>query len=108
MFRLSISVESGPFAAASRYKTRRQRLPATWVNNIHFSSVILYLLLLSPLQGESLQRLAKESEALRKTYGHLFDLAIVNNDIDDTISLLENSFERIRTTPQWVPVSWVY
>ena len=83
-------------------------MPATWVNNIHFSSVILHLLLLSPLQDESLQRLAKESEALRKTYGHLFDLTIINNDIDDTIRLLENSFEQIRTTPQWVPVSWVY
>lgn len=57
---------------------------------------------------ESLQRLAKESEALQKTYGHLFDLTIVNNDIDDTIRLLESSFDGLHTTPQWVPVSWVY
>lgn len=57
---------------------------------------------------ESLQRLAKDSETLRKTYGHMFDLTIVNNDIDDTIRLLEDSFEKLRTTPQWVPVSWVY
>jgi len=38
----------------------------------------------------------------------MFDLTIVNNDIDDTIRLLEDSFEKLRTTPQWVPVSWVY
>lgn len=57
---------------------------------------------------ESLQRLSEESESLRKSYGHLFDLTIVNNDIDDTIRLLESSFERLHTTPQWVPVSWVY
>lgn len=57
---------------------------------------------------ESLQKLAKESDNLRQKYGHLFDLTIVNNDIDDTIRLLENSFEQLRTTPQWVPVSWVY
>lgn len=57
---------------------------------------------------ESLQKLAKESDNLRQKYGHLFDLTIVNNDIDDTIRLLENYFEQLRTTPQWVPVSWVY
>ncbi|RMX60699.1 hypothetical protein pdam_00014529 [Pocillopora damicornis] len=57
---------------------------------------------------ESLQRLAKESDALRQTYGHLFDLTIVNNDIDDTIRLLEDALERLHKTSQWVPVSWVY
>ena len=62
----------------------------------------------SLLQDESLQKLAKESDNLRQKYGHLFDLTIVNNDIDDTIRLLENYFEQLRTTPQWVPVSWVY
>ena len=60
------------------------------------------------LQDESLQRLAKDSDSLRQTYGHLFDLTIVNNDIDDTIRLLEDELERLRRTPQWVPVSWVY
>ncbi|KAK2573489.1 Peripheral plasma membrane protein CASK [Acropora cervicornis] len=57
---------------------------------------------------ESLQRLAEESETLRKNHGHLFDLTIVNNDIDDTIRLLETSFEQLHVSPQWVPVSWVY
>lgn len=57
---------------------------------------------------ESLQRLAKESDALRQTYGHLFDLTIVNNDIDDTIRLLEDALERLHKMSQWVPVSWVY
>ena len=60
------------------------------------------------LQDESLQRLAKDSDSLRQTYGHLFDLTIVNNDSDDTIRLLEDELERLRRTPQWVPVSWVY
>ena len=59
-------------------------------------------------QDESLQRLAEESESLRKSHGHLFDLTIVNNDIDDTIRLLETSFEQLHASPQWVPVSWVY
>ncbi|XP_011497921.1 PREDICTED: peripheral plasma membrane protein CASK isoform X6 [Ceratosolen solmsi marchali] len=56
----------------------------------------------------SLERLVKESEMLRQAYGHFFDLTIVNNDIDETIAQLEDAIERFHTTPQWVPVSWVY
>ncbi|XP_077861907.1 peripheral plasma membrane protein CASK-like [Saccoglossus kowalevskii] len=60
------------------------------------------------LRDGSLERLAKESELLRQAYGHYFDLTIVNNDIEETIKTLENAIDEICTTPQWVPVSWVY
>ncbi|XP_048506288.1 peripheral plasma membrane protein CASK isoform X4 [Athalia rosae] len=56
----------------------------------------------------SLERLAKESDMLRQAYGHFFDLTIVNNDIEETIASLEAAIERVHTTPQWIPVSWVY
>ncbi|XP_078035539.1 peripheral plasma membrane protein CASK isoform X3 [Augochlora pura] len=56
----------------------------------------------------SLERLAKESDSLKQVYGHFFDLTIVNNDIEETIAQLEAAIERVHTTPQWVPVSWVY
>ncbi|XP_051173571.1 peripheral plasma membrane protein CASK isoform X4 [Leptopilina boulardi] len=56
----------------------------------------------------SLERLAKESDMLKQAYGHFFDLTIVNNDIEETIAQLEGAIERVHTTPQWVPVSWVY
>ncbi|XP_061171447.1 peripheral plasma membrane protein CASK-like isoform X3 [Saccostrea echinata] len=56
----------------------------------------------------SLERLATESELLEKAYGHYFDLKIVNNDIDETIRKLEHAIDQVSTTPQWVPVSWVY
>ncbi|KAH0950440.1 hypothetical protein HN011_003340 [Eciton burchellii] len=56
----------------------------------------------------SLERLAKESDMLKQAYGHFFDLTIVNNDLDETIAQLEGAIERVHTTPQWVPVSWVY
>lgn len=45
---------------------------------------------------------------LKQAYGHFFDLTIVNNDLDETIAQLESAIERVHTTPQWVPVSWVY
>lgn len=56
----------------------------------------------------SLERLAKESDMLRHAYGHYFDLTITNNDIDETIAALEAAIEQVQTTPQWIPVSWVY
>ncbi|KAG1690279.1 Peripheral plasma membrane protein CASK [Nymphon striatum] len=56
----------------------------------------------------SLQRLVKESEELRKAYGHFFDLTIINNDIEETIQILEGSIEKLSVSPQWVPVNWVY
>ncbi|XP_026318562.1 peripheral plasma membrane protein CASK isoform X4 [Hyposmocoma kahamanoa] len=56
----------------------------------------------------SLEVLIRESDQLRRTYGHYFDLTIVNNDIDDTLAQLESALARLRSTPQWVPVSWVY
>ena len=55
-----------------------------------------------------MERLAKESDLLEKAYGHFFDLKIVNNDIEDTIRTLQQAIEEVCTTPQWVPVSWVY
>ncbi|XP_063733971.1 peripheral plasma membrane protein CASK-like isoform X11 [Eleginops maclovinus] len=59
-------------------------------------------------EDDSLQRLQKESELLQTTYAHYFDQTIINNEIDDTIRLLEEAVDLVSTTTQWVPVSWVY
>ena len=59
-------------------------------------------------QDGSLECLARESELLEQAYGHYFDLKIVNNDIEETIRALEQAIDDVCTTPQWVPVSWVY
>lgn len=56
----------------------------------------------------SLERLAKESELLEKAYEHYFDLRIVNNDIEETIRVLQHAIDEVSVTPQWVPVNWVY
>ncbi len=47
------------------------------------------------LQDESLQRLQKESEILQKTYAHYFDQTIINNEIDETIRLLEEAIDLV-------------
>ncbi|VDI66033.1 calcium/calmodulin-dependent serine protein kinase [Mytilus galloprovincialis] len=56
----------------------------------------------------SLEKLATESDLLEKAYGHYFDLKIVNNDIEETIRTLEQAIDEVCSSPQWVPVSWVY
>ncbi|CAL8406844.1 unnamed protein product, partial [Arctogadus glacialis] len=63
---------------------------------------------MTEVEDDSLQRLQKESETLQKTYAHYFDQTIINNEIDDTIRLLEEAVDLVCTTSQWVPVSWVY
>ncbi|XP_028291007.1 peripheral plasma membrane protein CASK-like isoform X14 [Gouania willdenowi] len=59
-------------------------------------------------EDESLQRLQKESEILQKTYSHYFDQTLINNEIDETIRLLEEAVEVVSSSTQWIPVSWVY
>lgn len=63
---------------------------------------------LSPLQTEALQQLQKDSEAIRSQYAHYFDLSLVNNGVDETLKQLQEAFDQACTSPQWVPVSWVY
>ena len=60
------------------------------------------------LQDGSIERLARDSELLERAYGHYFDPKIVNNDIEQTITTLQQAIDEVCTTPQWVPVSWVY
>ncbi|XP_012589923.1 PREDICTED: coagulation factor VIII [Condylura cristata] len=59
-------------------------------------------------QTEALQRLQKDSEAIRSQYAHYFDLSLLNNGVDETLEQLQAAFEQACGAPQWVPVSWVY
>lgn len=67
-----------------------------------------FIVALSPLQTEALQQLQKDSEAIRSQYAHYFDLSLVNNGVDETLKRLQEAFEQACSSPQWVPVSWVY
>ncbi|KAM4620691.1 55 kDa erythrocyte membrane protein isoform 3-T3 [Polymixia lowei] len=59
-------------------------------------------------QTEALQVIQKESDAILATYRHFFDEVLVNNDVDESVKGVEEAIERATSTPQWVPVSWVY
>lgn len=59
-------------------------------------------------QTENLLMIQKESDAISTTYRHFFDVVLVNNDVDESVKGVEEALERATSTPQWVPVSWVY
>ncbi|NWT62071.1 EM55 protein, partial [Erythrocercus mccallii] len=59
-------------------------------------------------ESEALQQLRKDSESIRSRYAHYFDLSLVNNGVEESLQLLQEAFEQACSSPQWVPVSWVY
>ncbi|KAM6252312.1 55 kDa erythrocyte membrane protein isoform 2-T2 [Spheniscus humboldti] len=59
-------------------------------------------------QSEALQQLQKDSESIRSRYAHYFDLSLVNNGVEESLQVLQEAFEQACSSPQWVPISWVY
>ncbi|KAI2651015.1 55 kDa erythrocyte membrane protein [Labeo rohita] len=59
-------------------------------------------------QSEAVQNIQKESDGILSAYRHFFDEMLVNNDVDESVKGVEEAIERASSTPQWVPVSWVY
>uniref|UniRef100_A0A8C5PVT9 MAGUK p55 scaffold protein 2 n=1 Tax=Leptobrachium leishanense TaxID=445787 RepID=A0A8C5PVT9_9ANUR len=60
------------------------------------------------LTDGELLRIVDESDRIQQAYGHYFDLSLVNSDLDQSFQELLVALEKLRTEPQWVPVSWVY
>uniref|UniRef100_A0A452QUM2 MAGUK p55 scaffold protein 2 n=1 Tax=Ursus americanus TaxID=9643 RepID=A0A452QUM2_URSAM len=60
------------------------------------------------LTEADLRRTVEESSRIQSGYGHYFDLSLVNTNLERTFRELQAAMEKLRTQPQWVPVSWVY
>nr|KAF6416465.1 membrane palmitoylated protein 2 [Molossus molossus] len=60
------------------------------------------------LTEADLRRTVEESSRIQRGYGHYFDLSLVNSNLERTFCELQTAMEKLRTEPQWVPVSWVY
>ncbi|XP_043913613.1 55 kDa erythrocyte membrane protein [Protopterus annectens] len=59
-------------------------------------------------QIDALQQIKKDSEAIYTSYAHYFDLKIVNNDVTESVKGLQEAIKEASSSPQWIPVSWVY
>lgn len=59
-------------------------------------------------QSEMLQNIQKDSDLIFNTYRHFFDVVVVNNDVAESVKAIEDALESASSSPQWVPVSWIY
>ncbi|OCT84212.1 hypothetical protein XELAEV_18022353mg [Xenopus laevis] len=59
-------------------------------------------------ESEALQKLRADSDVLRSRYAQHFDLTLVNNGVEQTVQDLLEAFDAACSSPQWVPVTWVY
>lgn len=62
----------------------------------------------SLLKDSELKRTVDESARLKQAYGHLFDVSIVNENLDETYQSLKASLLKLNGAQQWVPVGWVF
>ncbi|XP_033827467.1 MAGUK p55 subfamily member 2-like [Periophthalmus magnuspinnatus] len=60
------------------------------------------------LTDEELRRTCDQSAKLQAAFGHYFDLAIVNDNLDETYRTVKAALETVSKNPQWVPVTWVF
>ncbi|KAJ8254577.1 hypothetical protein COCON_G00211890 [Conger conger] len=60
------------------------------------------------LTDSELKRTVDESRRIQRAYGHLFDLTIINDNLEGTFRALKASLEQLGAQQQWVPVSWVF
>uniref|UniRef100_A0A8C4N1Z1 MAGUK p55 scaffold protein 7 n=1 Tax=Eptatretus burgeri TaxID=7764 RepID=A0A8C4N1Z1_EPTBU len=56
---------------------------------------------------EELQEMISAAEHMGAQYGYLFDLVLVNDQIDTTFQELQRALHRLEHEPAWVPLSWV-
>uniref|UniRef100_A0A673L688 Protein PALS1 n=1 Tax=Sinocyclocheilus rhinocerous TaxID=307959 RepID=A0A673L688_9TELE len=56
---------------------------------------------------EELRDIIEKAREMEQNYGHLFDAAIVNTDLDKAYQELMRLINKLDTEPQWVPSSWL-
>lgn len=66
-----------------------------------------FILLFASFQDEKLKEIIEKGREMEEMYGHLFDVIIVNMDIERTFEELKQEIFRIDNEPQWVPLHWL-
>lgn len=60
-----------------------------------------------PFQDNEFHEMLKSAERIEYLYGHFFDDAIVNDDIESAYGKLEEAVTRAENESNWAPASWV-
>ena len=58
-------------------------------------------------QDEELKDIIEKAREMEETFGHYFDLVIVNSDDDRTYGQLLQEVNSLEREPQWVPANWL-
>lgn len=58
------------------------------------------------LQKQDLVDLSESSRQMEHKYKHLFDEALVNEQLSDTRAKLHAAIQRAQEDAHWIPVSW--
>ncbi|XP_038047194.1 MAGUK p55 subfamily member 6-like isoform X2 [Patiria miniata] len=57
---------------------------------------------------QDLQKTVDESARMERAYNHLFDLIVVNSNLEESFNKLREAIDDMASKRQWVPVDWVY
>lgn len=58
-------------------------------------------------QEDNLQKMISAAGIMEKDYGHMFDLTVINDDLQEVYEMLIAALTRLENERQWVPVSWL-
>ncbi|XP_055338267.1 LOW QUALITY PROTEIN: protein PALS1-like [Paramacrobiotus metropolitanus] len=58
-------------------------------------------------KDDELKAIIEDAREMEDTYGHFFDLVIVNTDFDKAFAELLDEINRLEREPQWIPVEWL-
>ncbi|KAB5555850.1 hypothetical protein PHYPO_G00038910 [Pangasianodon hypophthalmus] len=61
-----------------------------------------------PLTDEDFQEMISAAQLMENQYSHVFDLVIVNDDLESAFSELKQALRKVETETHWVPVSWTH
>lgn len=48
------------------------------------------------------------AQTMETQYSHLFEMVIVNDDLDVAFSELQLALKKVETETHWIPVSWTH
>ncbi|XP_035769646.1 MAGUK p55 subfamily member 7 [Neolamprologus brichardi] len=61
-----------------------------------------------PFTEEDFQEMVNTAQIMETQYSHLFEMVIVNDDLDVAFSELQLALKKVETETHWIPVSWTH
>ncbi|XP_042075197.1 MAGUK p55 subfamily member 7 isoform X1 [Haplochromis burtoni] len=61
-----------------------------------------------PFTEEDFQEMVNTAQTMETQYSHLFEMVIVNDNVDVAFSELQLALKKVETETHWIPVSWTH